>query len=62
MWPKMLKVVLEKIACPARPYLSTRLAVGRFFRERMLSETAPHVARIQSGRATAMKLWASSFS
>jgi hypothetical protein len=53
----MAKVVHEKIAGGgATPYLTTKLVTGRFFMERMLPETAVHLARIQSGSATMMEL------
>ena len=62
MWARMAKVALEKIAASgSSPYLSTKLVTGRFFAERMLPETATHLARIQSGCATTMELPAEAF-
>ena len=62
MWARMAKAALEKIAASGRtPYLSTKLVTGRFFMERMLPETATHLARIQSGSATIMELPADAF-
>jgi hypothetical protein len=62
MWARMAKVALDKIAgTGATPYLSTKLVTGRFFMERMLPETALHLARIQSGSATTMELAAEAF-
>jgi alkylation response protein AidB-like acyl-CoA dehydrogenase len=62
MWAKMAKVALDKIAAGgATPYLSTKLVTGRFFMERVLPETAAHLARIQSGSATTMELSAEAF-
>ncbi|HUD85243.1 MAG TPA: acyl-CoA dehydrogenase C-terminal domain-containing protein, partial [Xanthobacteraceae bacterium] len=62
MWARMAKVALDKIAAGgATPYLSTKLVTGRFFMERMLPETALHLARIQSGSATTMELAAEAF-
>ena len=57
MWARMAKVALDKIASSgASPYLSTKLLTGRFFMERMLPETAVHLARVESGCATTMEL------
>jgi acyl-CoA dehydrogenase len=62
MWARMAKVAHDKIACSgATPYLTTKLVTGRFFMERMLPETALHLARIQSGSATTMELAAEAF-
>ncbi len=62
MWARMAKVTQAKIAeSGATPYLSTKLVTGRFFMERMLPETALHLARIQTGCATTMELPAEAF-
>src|SRR5882757_6994654 len=62
MWARMAKVALDKIAAGgATPYLTTKLVTGRFFMERVLPETAAHLARIQSGSATTMELAAEAF-
>src|SRR5471032_2802693 len=62
MWARMAKVASEKIAAGgATPYLTTKLVNGRFFMERMLPETALHLARIQTGSATTMELAAEAF-
>jgi acyl-CoA dehydrogenase len=62
MWAKMAKAANDKIAAGgATPYLTTKLVTGRFFMERMLPETAVHLARIQSGSATMMELAAEAF-
>jgi acyl-CoA dehydrogenase len=62
MWARMAKVVHDKIAAAgATPYLTTKLVTGRFFVERMLPETALHLARVQSGSATTMELAAEAF-
>ncbi len=62
MWARMAKVALEKTASGnGTPYLATKLVTGRFFMERMLPETAVHLARIQSGSATTMELPAEAF-
>lgn len=61
MWAKMAKVAQDKIAAGTTPYLNTKLVTGRFFMERLLPETAVHLARIQSGSATTMELAADAF-
>jgi acyl-CoA dehydrogenase len=62
MWAKMAKVAQDKIAASgATSYLSAKLVTGRFFMERMLPETALHLARIQTGSATTMELAAEAF-
>jgi acyl-CoA dehydrogenase len=62
MWAKMAKVALDKIASSGETaYLKTKLVTGRFFMERMLPETALHLARIQSGSGTTMELAADAF-
>jgi len=62
MWARMAKVALAKIAdAGTNPYLSAKLVTGRFFMERMLPETALHLARIQTGCATIMELPAEAF-
>jgi acyl-CoA dehydrogenase len=62
MWARMAKVAQAKIAAGgATPYLNTKLVTGRFFMERMLPETALHLARIQTGSATTMELAAEAF-
>jgi alkylation response protein AidB-like acyl-CoA dehydrogenase len=62
MWARMAKVAQDKIASDgATPYLTTKLVTGRFFMERMLPETALHLARIQTGSATTMELPAEAF-
>ncbi len=62
MWAKMAKVANDKIAAgDSSDYLKAKLVTGRFFMERMLPETATHLARIQSGAATLMELPAEAF-
>ena len=41
--------------------MEAKLVTGRFFMERMLPETAAHLARIQSGAASTMALPAEAF-
>jgi hypothetical protein len=62
MWARMAKVALDKIAAGGETaYLKTKLVTGRFFMERMLPETALHLARIQTGSDTTMELAADAF-
>jgi acyl-CoA dehydrogenase len=62
MWARMVKVAHDKIAGGDKtPYLTSKLVTGRFFMERMLPETALHLARIQSGSETTMELPAEAF-
>jgi len=62
MWAKMAKVTQDKIATGgATTYLNTKLVTGRFFMEKLLPETAVHLARVQSGSATTMELAAEAF-
>jgi alkylation response protein AidB-like acyl-CoA dehydrogenase len=62
MWARMVKVVQDKIAAGASSdHLTTKLVTGRFFMDRMLPETAVHLARIQSGAETVMALPAEAF-
>jgi len=62
MWARMAKVANEKMAASgATPYLKTKLVTGKFFMERMLPETAAHLARLQTGSDTTMELAAEAF-
>jgi hypothetical protein len=62
MWARMAKVAQDKIAAgDTSSYLTTKLVTGRFYMERMLPETALHLARIQTGCATTMELPAEAF-
>jgi hypothetical protein len=62
MWARMVKVAHDKIAGGDKaPYLTSKLVTGRFFMERMLPETALHLARIRSGSETTMELPAEAF-
>jgi acyl-CoA dehydrogenase len=62
MWAKMARVAQGKIAASGETaYLKTKLVTGRFFMERMMPETALHLARIQTGAGTTMELAAEAF-
>jgi alkylation response protein AidB-like acyl-CoA dehydrogenase len=62
MWARMAKVAQDKIAAlGSTSYLTTKLTTGRFFMERVLPETAAHLAKLQAGSATMMELPAEAF-
>ena len=62
MWARMAKVAQDKIAASGTStYLTSKLITGRFFMERLLPETAAHLARIQSGSDATMALPAEAF-
>jgi alkylation response protein AidB-like acyl-CoA dehydrogenase len=62
MWARIAKAVLARQAKGAsRPELDAKLTLAKFFNERMLPETAAHLARLSSGAATLMALPAEAF-
>jgi acyl-CoA dehydrogenase len=62
MWARMAKVAQDKIGAGASSdHLKAKLVTGRFFVDRMLPETAVHLARIQTGAETVMALPAEAF-
>jgi alkylation response protein AidB-like acyl-CoA dehydrogenase len=61
MWCRMAAAAQAKLATGADERMSAKLITGRFFMERMLPETAAHLARIQSGAASMMELPAEAF-
>jgi len=58
MWCKIAEAAIAKLpkANGSGPRYSAKLTIARFFMERMLPETAAHLARIQSGAASTMEL------
>src|SRR5262249_9223726 len=54
MWARMAQAAQEKLAAGADERMQAKLVTGRFFVERMLPETAAHLARIQAGAASTM--------
>ncbi|MCO6048313.1 acyl-CoA dehydrogenase [Mesorhizobium sp. RP14(2022)] len=59
MWAQMIKAAQARIAAGANgsaSFLENKLVTGRFFMERVMSETALRLARIQSGADTLMAL------
>jgi hypothetical protein len=63
MWCKIAEASIAKLpkANGAAPRYSAKLTTARFFMERMLPETATHLARIQSGADSTMELPAEQF-
>ncbi len=58
MWCKIAEASIAKLpkANGSAPTYSAKLVTARFFMERMLPETAAHLARIQSGAGSIMEL------
>jgi alkylation response protein AidB-like acyl-CoA dehydrogenase len=63
MWCRMAESAQAKLASGdgAAERMKAKLVTGRFFMERMLPETATHLARIQAGAASTMELPAEAF-
>jgi hypothetical protein len=61
MWARIAEAALAKMSHDAEPAMKAKLVTARFFVERMLPETATHLARIQAGAASAMDLPAEAF-
>jgi len=61
MWCQIAAAAHLKLADDDSGRMNAKLVMARFFMERMLPETAAHLARIQSGAATLMELPAEAF-
>jgi acyl-CoA dehydrogenase len=62
MWCRMVEAAQAKLAAGASTErMNAKLVTGRFFMERMLPETATHLARIQAGAGSLMELPAEAF-
>ena len=61
MWCRMAEAAQAKLAAGADERMKAKLITGRYFMERMLPETAAHLARIQAGAASTMELPAEAF-
>jgi acyl-CoA dehydrogenase len=61
MWCQIAAAASRKLADDDSGGLNAKLVTARFFMERMLPETAAHLARIQSGAASLMELPAEAF-
>jgi acyl-CoA dehydrogenase len=57
MWARVVKAVLARQARgESNPALDAKLVLAKFFSERMLPETAAHLARLSAGASTLMAL------
>jgi len=64
MWGRMVKAAQEKLAAGTAgdaAFYEAKLVTGRYFMERLMPETAAHLARISSGADTMMALDAEAF-
>ncbi|MCO4318808.1 acyl-CoA dehydrogenase C-terminal domain-containing protein [Phyllobacterium sp. 21LDTY02-6] len=63
MWAQMARAANARLAAGAAnaQFYETKLLTGKFFMERVMPETAAHLARIQSGSETMMALPAEAF-
>jgi len=61
MWCRIAVAAHEKLAADTSGRMKAKLVTARFFMERMLPETAAHLARIQAGAASVMELPAEMF-
>jgi acyl-CoA dehydrogenase len=62
MWARIVKAVLARQSQgDSNPALDAKLTLAKFFSERMLPETAAHLARLSAGAATLMALPADAF-
>ncbi|MGE0284548.1 MAG: acyl-CoA dehydrogenase C-terminal domain-containing protein [Rhizobiaceae bacterium] len=64
MWARMVKTAQEKLAAGANgsaQFYENKLITGRYFMERVMPETAAHLARISTGADTMMALPAEAF-
>ncbi len=56
MWCRIAAAAQRRVADDKSGRMNAKLVTARFFMERMLPETAAHLARIQSGAASLMEL------
>jgi acyl-CoA dehydrogenase len=61
MWCRIAAAAHRKLADDDSGRMNAKLVTARFFMERMLPETAAHLARIQSGATSVMELPAEAF-
>ena len=61
MWCQIAAAAHRRLANDDSGRMNAKLVTARFFMERMLPETATHLARIQSGAASLMELPAEAF-
>src|SRR5207244_460810 len=61
MWCRIVEAANAKLATGDDARLRAKLVTARFFMERVLPETAAHLARIQAGARSLMELPAEAF-
>jgi hypothetical protein len=61
MWCRIAEAAHENLAADSSGRMNAKLVTARFFMERMLPETAAHLARIQAGAGSVMELPADMF-
>jgi hypothetical protein len=63
MWGRMVKAAQDRLAesGEAQDFYRNKIITGRYFMERIMPETAVHLARISSGSETMMSLPAEAF-
>jgi acyl-CoA dehydrogenase len=61
MWCQIAEAAQRKLDGDEQARMNAKLVTARFFMERMLPETATHLARIQSGAGSMMELPAEAF-
>ena len=62
MWARIVKAVMARQARgDSTPELDAKLTLARFFNERMLPETAAHLARLSAGAEALMAMSAEAF-
>jgi hypothetical protein len=61
MWCQIAGAARHNLAGDASGRMNAKIVTARFFMERMLPETATHLARIQTGAASMMELPADAF-
>jgi len=61
MWCRIAEAAHEKLAADSSGRMNAKLVTARFFMERMLPETATHLARIQAGAGSVMEMPADLF-
>jgi hypothetical protein len=61
MWGRMVKAAQEKVDAGEDSFYANKLVTARYFMERVMPETAAHLARISTGADTMMALPAEAF-
>jgi hypothetical protein len=61
MWCRIAEAANRSLAADTSGRMNARLVTARFFMERMLPETATHLARIKTGAGSMMELPAEAF-